>query len=233
MEYLRKGSFNVIQVMKNPMVNESLFEGDIMGIDPNTDRNAIPRDSQRWPNGVVPYEVDEALYPIWTLLMRAIRHIEERTCIRFKHKTDEKDYIRMVQSNGCWSFVGRLGNGEQKLSLGHGCENFGAVVHEIMHALGFWHEQNRSDRDDYLTINWHNIDPKWHYAFRLLQPHQNRLLTPFDYNSIMLYGETIFSFGEVRKSMEAKDGRHLQDPFSKPGMSASDEKRLKMLYNCE
>ncbi|XP_035227709.1 astacin-like metalloprotease toxin 5 [Stegodyphus dumicola] len=218
-------------VVKNPMINEGLFEGDIMGIDPDADRNAIPRDSQRWPNGVVPYEVDEEIYPIWDLLMKSMRHIEERSCIRFKQRTNEKDYIRIVQANGCWSFWGRLGIGEQKVSLGRGCEYLGTVVHELLHALGFIHEQNRSDRDDYLIINWQNISPQWQYAFRLLKPHENRLLTPFDYDSVMLYGETAFSIDGIKKSMEAKDGRHL--PNWKSGMSASDEKRLKMLYNCQ
>jgi hypothetical protein len=58
----------------------------------------------------------------------------------------------------CSSLVGHFGGGQQ-VSLGPGCLYKGIVEHELMHACGFWHEQSRGDRDDYVNILWNNIMP--------------------------------------------------------------------------
>ena len=60
----------------------------------------------------------------------------------------------------CWSYIGRLywQKGPQILSLGQRCNKKGIIMHELMHAVGFWHEQSRPDRDQYVEVLWENIE---------------------------------------------------------------------------
>lgn len=62
------------------------------------------------------------------------------------------------ESSGCWSSVGRTG-GPQTINLQlNGClSKKGTALHEIAHALGIFHEQNRYDRDNFVKIRLENI----------------------------------------------------------------------------
>ena len=64
----------------------------------------------------------------------------------------------VVKDTGCFSFPGRV-TGEQTLSLGEGCFSQDTIIHEFIHAIGFYHEHNRPDRNYYIDVQWDNIIP--------------------------------------------------------------------------
>ena len=68
--------------------------------------------------------------------------------------------------------------------------------------------------------------------FALLAPHQNLLLTPFDHDSIMLYGNYAFSKDGRSLTMVAKNGKRLLEPYDKNGLTRSDIARVNKMYNC-
>ena len=61
-------------------------------------------------------------------------------------------------AHSCWSYVGELRiSGGQPVSIGDGCDAKGTVLHEVMHALGFFHTSSRYDRDSYVVVMPENI----------------------------------------------------------------------------
>uniref|UniRef100_A0A4Q8K3I9 Metalloendopeptidase n=2 Tax=Liphistius sp. SGP-2016 TaxID=1905180 RepID=A0A4Q8K3I9_9ARAC len=213
-----------------PMQNPDLFQGDILDIESVDDRNAIPHNNLRWTGRKVPYVIDSSVGGYTNLIYSSMQNYNP-TCVQFVPRTYESNYIRIFSGQGCYSNVGMIG-GQQPVSLGQGCMYKGTIVHELGHAIGFFHEQNRSDRDQYLTIYWQNIQQGMDTQFFLLKPHENLLLTPFDYNSIMLYGNTAFSKDGRSNTMVAKTGVRLYETYDKPGLSSSDITRVNKMYGC-
>ena len=77
---------------------------------------------------------------------------------------------------------------------GYGCVSIGTVVHEMLHAAGFWHEQSRPDRDQHVSILWENISPGREDNFaRYSRAEVSTLSLPYDTQSVMHYSATAFS----------------------------------------
>lgn len=69
-------------------------------------------------------------------------------------------------------------------------EQMGVIEHEIGHVLGMFHEHQRPDRNDYITVHRGNIQLMRLENFVLLIP-TVVLGVPYDYSSVMHYGSKV------------------------------------------
>ncbi|GFY53949.1 zinc metalloproteinase nas-6 [Trichonephila inaurata madagascariensis] len=151
------------EIARNALHNNNLYGGDIKFPDGWNETDAGMKDERfRWPGypgrAVIPFVLDRSVYGIRNVIYEGMQHYHRYTCIRFKERTNERDFIRIFYGDGCWSIIGRNG-GQQNLSLGNGCAWVGLVIHELGHAIGLFHEHQRSDRDNYITVYRNNVIP--------------------------------------------------------------------------
>uniref|UniRef100_A0A671NAZ9 Metalloendopeptidase n=1 Tax=Sinocyclocheilus anshuiensis TaxID=1608454 RepID=A0A671NAZ9_9TELE len=159
----------------------------------------------------------------------AMSTFHSKTCIRFVARSTQSDYISIENKDGCYSSLGRTG-GKQVVSLNRqGCVYHGIVQHELNHALGFYHEQTRSDRDEYVKINWENMSPDMAYNFQ--KQNTNNQNTPYDYGSIMHYGRTAFSIQPGLETITPIPDE-MVEIGQRQGMSNTDILRINKLYGC-
>ncbi|XP_066936471.1 zinc metalloproteinase nas-14-like [Clytia hemisphaerica] len=100
----------------------------------------------------------------------------------------------------------------------------------MLHAMGFSHEHSRSDRDDYVTINFDNIieNKKNNFNRITVGMLDASLNTPYDYGSVMHYGKTAFTVNGL-DTITTKNGELIGQ---RNGMSSIDIDELNAVYEC-
>uniref|UniRef100_A0A0N5A6Q1 Zinc metalloproteinase n=1 Tax=Parastrongyloides trichosuri TaxID=131310 RepID=A0A0N5A6Q1_PARTI len=181
----------------------------------------------------IPYYVEsEIIKP--EIIHKALKGIEKETCVKFNKKDkpfSNKQGLRYFKGENCLSFIGPISNDSvQDISIGSGCEHYGIVQHETMHALGMEHEQSRPDRDFYIDINYENIDPQFKYTYRLTNIHDYAILgIPYDYGSLMHYDKYAFSAnGQV--TMSTKDPLYADVIGNKDRLQFNDIKLINKVH---
>jgi hypothetical protein len=179
-----------------------------------------------WPNGIVPYAVGQGLNA--DMIRSAILTLQARTgnSLQFVQRSNEQAYVQFVLGSSCSSRVGRSG-GVQQINLSQTCASAPRVIiHEILHALGFVHEQERPDRDQYIDVRFENIIPGLESQFEAdpkYIPH-----TPYDFGSVLHYRATGMSKNGQPTLVSKVEG--LQPPNVPNPLSDYDVYAVCMVY---
>jgi len=149
---------------------------------------------QPWPGGVIPYDISKLEPAQQSIALKAMqRWMDTGASIKFIPRTGEAEYINFTG-------VTDAGNNTSCVGFKKGVRtdiNITAFwwrqqewmpAHELGHALGFFHEHQRWDRDQFVTIHYENIksgradDYDWIAKTNWIA---NSL--PYDFRSIMHY----------------------------------------------
>lgn len=184
-----------------------------------------------WSRAIIPYVIDDLHFDdIERFYIEAtMREINSSTCVKFIPRTVEPNYV-FVRFNSleCRSKVGFANIGRQIVTLNRHCMNRNGILHELLHVLGFFHEQNRQDRDDYVIIHWDNIKTGKNINFEKQTFNVTHSDTPYDFASVMHYPTDAWS-KNGNPTISPKDNT-VQ--IKADGLSKIDLLQINQLYNC-
>lgn len=129
-------------------------------------------------------------------ILKAMEELSNRTCIRFRpFRVEDQHWVQFKgDDTGCWALVGMRDFGQVINLQRPSCIHHGTIVHEMLHTIGFYHQQSATNRDEYVNIIWKNIDPSMRNNF---QKFDHSIVTDFnvtyDYDSVLHYGSKAFS----------------------------------------
>jgi len=228
------------------------FQGDMLfpeGFDPtNPGRGvAIYGDNYRWPNGIIPYDISaitnaqdqKKITDAMNTLMYDVATpksgtTERAACIYFRPvQAGDKNYFKIQYGNGCSAHVGHITGQRSTMTLQqNGCFYPGTIQHELMHVIGFHHEQCRPDRDTYLQVNLENVEPSMQHNFNKYQWGSSVFSqnTPYDYASVMHYEMEAFSKNGKPTMVPRVAGTKIGKAQA---LSPTDVAEVRHLYNCK
>ena len=210
---------------------EAFYTGDVnLGTLENlikmADAPPEPENSFKWPNSTIPF-VLPANHARKDIIQKGIDQLNSYSNVCLVPRTNQTDYVEFISRDGNWATLGRVG-GRQEISIEY--TSVGSVIHEVMHALGFHHTQCREDRDNFITIDFGNIQSGMEGNFQKVVDKQSNIGT-YDFTSIMHYYKGAFAKRAGSVTIKRIDGIDDDKMGQRDGMSQTDINNIAVIYN--
>ncbi|KAI6237026.1 Astacin-like metalloendopeptidase [Aphelenchoides besseyi] len=229
----------------NQVNNPQLGQMPVPGPGNRRSRSAVYLEEnfgRAWPTDQpIRYMFDPQLSPTEQgYIQRAINEIQSKTCVRFQAVSSRPAgnyiyYSKWTVGGFCGlSHIGMKTPSPNLIYLSFNCGNeWGVALHETLHALGLNHEQLRGDRDQFITINWENVDPRQYDFFALADSREfTSYGVPYDYGSVMHYNRFINTQKPGQPTMTAKVNPNTNNNLmgQRQGMSQNDVLIVRKMY---
>ncbi|WP_284461879.1 M12 family metallopeptidase [Chryseobacterium sp.] len=225
----RLGGQDITYERKNGM---NFFQGDIVLSDQQlAGDNALHKGGasfSRWPGAKIYYTVAGNMGSInANKITTAVNEYNSKTNTQWIPRTNQTNYVEFIfgSSSGSdgWAHIGYQG-GKQTISLDQYI-SVGSVIHEMGHTVGLYHEHARKDRDQYVSIQWNNIQDGQAYNFNMYNSGTD--IGPFNINSVMMYWPNSYS---KNGQPTIKRANNTTFTYNRTGFTTGDINTINAMY---
>lgn len=225
----RLGGQDITYERKNGM---NFFQGDIVLSDKQlAEDNSVDKGGasySRWPGGKIYYTVAGNMGSInANKITSAVNEYNSKTNTQWIPRTNQTNYVEFIfgSSSGSdgWAHIGYQG-GRQTISLDQYI-SVASVIHEMGHTVGLYHEHSRKDRDQYISIQWNNIQSGQAYNFNMYNSGTD--IGPFNINSVMMYWPNSYSKNGLPTIKRANNTNFT---YNRTGFTTGDINTINTMY---
>ncbi|WET51793.1 M12 family metallopeptidase [Chryseobacterium indologenes] len=229
---LKKGQLGGQEITYERKNGMNFFQGDIVLSDQQLTEGGTTHKGgatySRWPNRTIYYTIASNMGSInVNKINTAVNEYNTKTNTRWVQRTNQSNYVEFIfgSSNGSdgWAHIGYQG-GKQTVSLDQYI-SVGSVIHEMGHTVGLYHEHSRQDRDQYVSIQWGNIQDGQSYNFNKYTSGTD--IGPFNINSVMMYWPTSYSKNGL-PTIRRADGTNFT--YNRTGFTTGDINTINAMY---
>ncbi|SDJ41282.1 M12 family metallopeptidase [Chryseobacterium jejuense] len=229
---LKKGQLGGQEITYEKKDGLNFFQGDIVLSDQQLAEGGTANKGgaslYKWPSGKIYYTIAGNMGSInVNKINTAVSEYNNKTNTQWIPRTNQSNYVEFIfgSSNGSdgWAHIGYQG-GKQTISLDQYI-SVGSVIHEMGHTVGLYHEHARQDRDQYVSIQWNNIQDGQAYNFNKYTSGTD--IGPFNINSVMMYWPNSYS---KNGQPTIKRANNTNFTYNRTGFTTGDINTINTMY---